>query len=158
MSCHNHLHLQSRGWMQKKSHSCSALPSFSLPSECALYPLARLLVVFIFLSFDAAIEILLACSFEWFEVLKRHSITRHFKDPEESDAIAKEDGNGDDDDYDEDDDSDEGARRTSRAGRIDRMPRRESSGEFWWIIRRRGSQSISENLSWLHSLLMSTVT
>lgn len=60
-----------------------------------------------FLSPDASIEILLACSFEWFEVLKRRSITRHFRNPEESDAIAEEDGN---------DDSDESAERTFRVG------------------------------------------
>lgn len=84
---------------------------------CALSPCSSSLRFYFFLSPDAAIEILLACSFEWFEVLKRHSITRHLRDPEESDAIAEEDGNDDDDDYDKDDDSDEGARRTSRAGK-----------------------------------------
>lgn len=47
---------------------------------------------------DASIEILLACSFEWFEVLKRRSITRHSRNPEEDYAIVEEDGNGDEDD------------------------------------------------------------
>ncbi|CAL1682391.1 unnamed protein product [Lasius platythorax] len=46
-----------------------------------------------------------------------YKCNRHLRDPEESDAIAEEDGNDDDDDYDKDDDSDEGARRTSRAGK-----------------------------------------
>jgi len=48
-----------------------------------LFNIFPLSVLFIFSSPDASIEILLACSFEWFEVLKRHSITRHFRDPEE---------------------------------------------------------------------------
>lgn len=82
--------------MQKNSHSCSALSSFSLPSARSI----PLLFYSSFLFFCRPIplsKILLACSFEWFEVLKRHSITRHLRDPEESDAIAEADGNGDDD-------------------------------------------------------------
>jgi len=119
-----------------------------------LFNIFSLSVLFIFSSPDASIEILLACSFEWFEVLKRHSITRHFRDPEEDDAIAEENGK---------------RRRRWRQWRkrgenfscrrtVDRIARHESSGEFWWIICRGGSQSISENLSWLHSPLTSTVT
>lgn len=60
---------------------------------------------------DASIEILLACSFEWFEVLKRRSITQHSRNPEEDDAIVEEDG-----DDDEDDENDESTEKTSRTG------------------------------------------
>lgn len=61
-------------------------------SHLLFFSTSLLPVLFIFSSPDASIEILLVCSFEWFEVLKRRSITRHLRDSEEEDAIAEEDG------------------------------------------------------------------
>lgn len=83
VSCRNHLHLQNHGWTPieialvfrapLRPHFLLALLLSSLRTFSPPPPFLSML--------DASIEILLACSFEWFEVLKRRSITRHSRVP-----------------------------------------------------------------------------
>lgn len=92
----------------QKSHSCSV--PFQLHFLLVHSIFSSSFFTFFLSLLDASIEILLACSFKWFEVLKRRSITRHSRNPEE-DAIAKKDG-----DDNENNESDESTGKTSRAG------------------------------------------
>lgn len=113
VSCRNHLHLQNHGWTPIEIalvFHVSPAPFSSRASYLRFvlfYPLPS--PPFFLSMLDASIEILLACSFEWFEVLKRRSITRHSRNPEEDDAVVEKD-------EDENDESDESTGKTFRAG------------------------------------------